>query len=142
MLPEHDVLVVDEAHELTDRVTSVATAELARAPGRRGCAGPGRLIGPELVLAFGASGRHASSSAIHETQPGRIDHLDDELAVHLTALRDAGGVARSSIDPKPPTRSRRRPCRDHRPLSEITETAAWVLESFTWRSGTAPTWYG
>ena len=29
ILPEHDVVVVDEAHELVDRVTSVATAEMA-----------------------------------------------------------------------------------------------------------------
>ena len=31
VLPEHSLLVVDEAHELTDRVTSVATAELTSA---------------------------------------------------------------------------------------------------------------
>ena len=41
VLPEHDLLVVDEAHELVDRVTGVATAELSatvarrRAPSRR-----------------------------------------------------------------------------------------------------------
>ncbi len=29
VLPEHDLLVVDEAHELVDRVTGVATAELS-----------------------------------------------------------------------------------------------------------------
>ena len=31
VLPEHDVVVIDEAHELVDRVTSVATAELSTA---------------------------------------------------------------------------------------------------------------
>lgn len=31
VLPEHALLVVDEAHELVDRVTSVATAELTSA---------------------------------------------------------------------------------------------------------------
>ena len=40
LLPEHDAVVVDEAHELVDRVTGVATDELTapmaeRAPGRR-----------------------------------------------------------------------------------------------------------
>src|SRR5699024_4350824 len=29
VLPEHEVLIVDEAHELTDRVTAQATAELS-----------------------------------------------------------------------------------------------------------------
>ena len=31
VLPEHELLVVDEAHELVDRVTGVATAELTSA---------------------------------------------------------------------------------------------------------------
>ena len=31
VLPEHDLLVVDEAHELVDRVTGVATGELTSA---------------------------------------------------------------------------------------------------------------
>lgn len=46
MLPEHDVLVIDEGHELVDRVTSTITDEVTpgmiraarqagRAPGRR-----------------------------------------------------------------------------------------------------------
>ena len=29
VLPEHDVVIIDEAHELVDRVTSVASAELS-----------------------------------------------------------------------------------------------------------------
>ena len=29
VLPEHDVVIIDEAHDLVDRVTSVATAELS-----------------------------------------------------------------------------------------------------------------
>ncbi len=35
VLPEHDVVVIDEAHELVDRVTSVAAAELSAAASRR-----------------------------------------------------------------------------------------------------------
>ena len=45
VLPEHDVVVVDEAHELVDRVTGVATDELTVGAGRPGGAAgaaPGR----------------------------------------------------------------------------------------------------
>lgn len=31
ILPDHDVVVIDEAHELVDRVTGVATADLTAA---------------------------------------------------------------------------------------------------------------
>lgn len=131
VLPEHDVLVVDEAHELTDRVTSVATAELAPGPLSVAVRRAGRLIGPELSQRLEASVA-TFASAIHDAQPGRIDHLDDELAVYLTALRDSAAAARSSIDPKPadPKAAAAR-AETIAALSEITDTAARVLESFT-----------
>ena len=44
VLPEHDAVVVDEAHELVDRVTGVATDELTVADGRAG-RGPGPAAG-------------------------------------------------------------------------------------------------
>ena len=49
VLPEHDCLVVDEAHELVDRVTSVATGELT--PAALGVAARriARLVEPELA---------------------------------------------------------------------------------------------
>ena len=48
VLPEHDLVIVDEAHDLVDRVTSVATAELTAGAGRLAAArraGPGRRPG-------------------------------------------------------------------------------------------------
>jgi ATP-dependent DNA helicase DinG len=36
LLPEHDVVVVDEAHELVDRATGAVTDELTAADGRAG----------------------------------------------------------------------------------------------------------
>src|SRR5262249_38383873 len=49
VLPEHALLVVDEAHELVDRVTSVATAELT--PAALGVVSRRitRLVDPELT---------------------------------------------------------------------------------------------
>src|SRR5690554_6377644 len=58
VLPEHDVLVVDEAHELADRVTAQATAELspsvleraARLARRHGGVPPDELLGAAAAL--------------------------------------------------------------------------------------------
>ena len=44
VLPEHDAVVVDEAHELVDRVTGVATDELTAAMVERAAASARRLV--------------------------------------------------------------------------------------------------
>lgn len=79
VLPEHSLLVVDEAHELTDRVTSVATAELTSAALSAATRRIARLVSPELTQRLDAAST-TFASAIHDGTPGRIDHLDDELA--------------------------------------------------------------
>ncbi|MCB1288595.1 MAG: ATP-dependent helicase, partial [Mycobacterium sp.] len=130
VLPEHDYLVVDEAHELTDRVTSVATGELTPGPLGVTVRRTARLIGPELTQRLEAAVA-TFVSAIHDAQPGRIDQLDDELATYLTALRDAAGAARSAIDPAPkdPAAAAAR-SESIAALTEVADTAARVLDSF------------
>ena len=100
VLPEHRLLVVDEAHELVDRVTSVATAELSNAVLSAANRRVGRLVEPELAQRLEAA-TATFSSAIHDATPGRIDRLDDEMTTYLTALRDAASRARSAIDTSP-----------------------------------------
>ncbi len=130
VLPEHDLLVVDEAHELVDRVTAVATGELT--PAILGVAQrrSSRLIGPELVTRLDAAAA-TFTSAIHDAEPGRIDHLDDELATYLTTLRDAAHAARSAINPTPgdPQAAAAR-AEAVAGLSDIADTAARIIESF------------
>ncbi|MGH9060243.1 MAG: ATP-dependent DNA helicase, partial [Acidimicrobiales bacterium] len=84
VLPEHDFLVVDEAHELTDRVTAVATGELTSAALGVATRRIGRLVGPELLGRVEAASA-TFGSVIHDRRPGRIDRLDDEMATHLSA---------------------------------------------------------
>ncbi|WP_297601940.1 ATP-dependent DNA helicase, partial [Mycobacterium sp.] len=55
VLPEHALLVVDEAHELVDRVTSVATAELTSAALGVASRRISRLVSPELVQRLDAT---------------------------------------------------------------------------------------
>ncbi|AQT79239.1 ATP-dependent helicase [Mycolicibacterium litorale] len=130
VLPEHRFLVVDEAHELVDRVTSVATGELTPAPLGVATRRVARLVRPELAQRMEAAAA-TFSSAIHDAQPGRFDHLDEELATYLTALRDAASAARGDIDPAPrdpkaaATRNEAIAA-----LTEIADTAARVLDSF------------
>jgi ATP-dependent DNA helicase DinG len=130
VLPEHELLIVDEAHELVDRVTGVATGELTAAMLGAATRRAARLVDPELTERLEAA-TAIFTSAIHDAPPGRMDHLDEELATYLTALRDAAHAARSSIDPTPrdPQAAAAR-TEAISALSEISDTAARVLTSF------------
>ena len=57
VLPEHDVVVVDEAHELVDRVTGVATGRAERGRGRGGRAQAGQADRPVDRRSAGRGGR-------------------------------------------------------------------------------------
>src|SRR6478735_7372626 len=130
VLPEHGHLVVDEAHELVDRVTSVATAELTSTALSVAMRRAGRLIGPELSQRLEAASA-TFGSAIHDATPGRIDYLDDEMATYLSALRDAAHDARAAVNPSPgdPQAAAAR-SEAIAALAEIADTAARILASF------------
>ena len=130
VLPEHELLVVDEAHELVDRVTGVATAELSATSLGIAHRRVGRLIDPELTQRLEAA-TATFSSAIHDATPGRIDVLDDEMTTYLTALRDAASRARSAIDtaPSDPKAASAR-AEAATALSDISDTATRILTSF------------
>lgn len=130
VLPEHHLLVIDEAHELVDRVTSAATAELTPAPLGVATRRISRLVSPELSERVEAAVA-TFSAAIHDTAPGRMDYLDDELRTYLTALRDAATAARSGIDPAPadPKAAAAR-TEAIAALTDISDAAARALDSF------------
>lgn len=129
VLPEHALLVVDEAHELVDRVTSVATAELTSAALGVASRRIGRLVSPELVQRLDATTANFAA-AIHDGTPGRIDRLDEDLATYLTALRDVATAARSAIDTTNDAKAAAARAEAVAALSEISETASRVLASF------------
>jgi ATP-dependent DNA helicase DinG len=129
VLPEHALLVVDEAHELVDRVTSVATAELTSAALGVVIRRIGRLVNPELVQRMEAATANLAA-AIHDGTPGRIDHLDDELATYLTALRDSASAARSAIDTTSDAKAAAARAEAIAALSEVSDTASRMLTSF------------
>ena len=130
VLPEHDLLVVDEAHELVDRVTSVATAELSATALGVAQRRAARLVETELAQRFEAASA-TFSSAIHDAEPGRMDRLDDEMATYLTVLRDAADKVRSAIDtaPSDPKAAAAR-SEAVTALTDISDTASRILVSF------------
>ena len=130
VLPEHELLVVDEAHELVDRVTGVATAELSATSLGIAHRRVGRLIDPEFAQRLEAA-TATFSSVIHDSTPGRIDVLDDEMTTYLTALRDAASRARSAIDTAPSDpRAASTRAEAVTALSDISDTATRILSAF------------
>ena len=130
VLPEHKLLVVDEAHELVDRVTAVATGELTATTLAVASRRTSQLVEPELIQRW----ERASAgfiTIIQNASAGRMDHLDEELATHLTALRDAATAARSTIDTSP-TDPKAAAARSEAvaSLAEIADTATRILASF------------
>ena len=130
VLPEHQLLIVDEAHDLVDRVTAVATGELTATTLGIASRRITRLVEPELMQRWERASA-TFTAAIHDASAGRIDHLDDELATDLTALRDAASAARSAIDTStsdPKAASAR--AEAVASLAEIADTASRILTSF------------
>jgi ATP-dependent DNA helicase DinG len=91
VLPDHDVVVVDEGHELAARVTSIATADLSpglvelAAKRSRSFAGSD---GSDDLAESGGILRHA----LAEVEPGRLDELPDGLAA---AVGSVGAAVRT-----------------------------------------------
>jgi ATP-dependent DNA helicase DinG len=130
VLPEHQLLVVDEAHDLVDRVTAVATGELTSNTLGVASRRITRLVEPELMQRWERASANFTA-AIQGATPGRIDHLDDELATHLTALRDVAGAARSAIDTSPAdAKAASARAEAVASLTEIADTASRILTSF------------
>ncbi len=96
MIPEYDVVVVDEAHELSARVTQAATDELAVSTIERAARRARNFVeGPEGE-ALGDAG-DAMRAAIDDTVPGRLDVLPESLADALQLLRSAAQAAFSAF---------------------------------------------
>ena len=130
VLPEHDLLVVDEAHELVDRVTGVATAELSATSLGIAQRRAARMVEPELAQRL--DGAVATfTSALFDARAGRIDVLDEEMASYLTVLRDAASRARSAIDtaPNDPKTAAAR-TEAVTSLADVSDTASRILGSF------------
>ena len=91
ILPEHRVVIIDEAHELVDRVTSVASGELSAYSIDFAVRRTGRLADDGEVARLSEAG-NALTPLLATMPAGRMDSLDVGLSATLAALRDAASA--------------------------------------------------
>jgi ATP-dependent DNA helicase DinG len=96
ILPEHRVVIVDEAHELVDRVTSVASGELSATAVELAVRRCGRLA-DEAELARLSEAGNALGPLLVIMPAGRMDTLDPGLAASLTVVRDAAMACAAQV---------------------------------------------
>ena len=90
VLPEHDVVIIDEAHDLVDRVTSVASDELSGSAAETAARRCGRMADEGATDRLREAAQ-AVTRVLAQAPAGRIDLLDDPLAAALGSVRDAAG---------------------------------------------------
>ena len=88
MIPEYDVVVIDEAHELSARVTQAATDELSVPEVERAARRSQRHVEGTEADDLADAGE-ALRAAFDETPPGRIDRPTTALSDALQLVRDA-----------------------------------------------------
>jgi ATP-dependent DNA helicase DinG len=100
MIPDYDVVVIDEAHEVVARVTQAATDELmasdvdrAARRSRRYVDSDDQDLSPADDLADAGD---ALGAAIAECRPGRFDEVPEMLADALVLVRDAARACLSA----------------------------------------------
>jgi ATP-dependent DNA helicase DinG len=96
VLPEHDVVIIDEAHDLVDRVTSVATAEISGPAVETAARRCGKQVANETADKLKQVGEDLAQ-LLAEGPAGRIDVLSDHLSIALGAVRDASGSCAAEI---------------------------------------------
>jgi len=96
MLPEHDVLVVDEAHELVDRVTATITDEVTPAMARTAAKRAGRQADSSETIDDAGT---FLESVLDEIPEGRLTGVPDNLALALARLRDTTRQVQSELKP-------------------------------------------
>lgn len=135
ILPEHDVVIIDEAHELDGRITSVSTAEIT---------GRALKMAANRAKALGANGKdqrlteqaNELSQLLGEFTPGRWTDLPEEAKQQLMSLADTLADCRETIARAPegeqaqdPEKSaERQNLANH--LGSLVEAIARILDVF------------
>src|SRR3712207_2734448 len=88
MIPEYDVVVIDEAHELAARVTQAATDELTPVLVERAAKRAARHVGGTEADDL-ADASDALGDALADCDPGRLDTVPTALADALSLVRDS-----------------------------------------------------
>ena len=100
VLPEHDVVVIDEAHDLVDRVTIVASDELSAPAVEAAARRCGRMVGENLTERLREAGE-AAGRALAEIAGRPAGYPRRGPGCSLASVRDAAAAARPSCGPSP-----------------------------------------
>ena len=135
ILPEHDVVIIDEAHELDGRITSVSTAEIT---------GRALKMAANRAKSLGTNGKdqrlseqaNELSQLLGEFTPGRWTDLPEEAKQQLMSLADTLSDCRETIARAPegeqaqdPEKSaERQNLANH--LGSLVEAIARILDVF------------
>lgn len=101
VLPEHDAVVIDEAHELSDRVTGVSTAELTGAAVIQAARRAAKVVDQQTADRMVAAGE-GLATLLEICPDGRWDILPEGADLALAAVRHTAENCRSAVPgPKP-----------------------------------------
>ncbi|CAB4720150.1 MAG: ATP-dependent DNA helicase [Actinobacteria bacterium] len=95
MIPDYDAVVIDEAHELTARVTQAATDELSVSDVERAARRSQRHVDGSEADDL-ADSADALRAAMAETGAGHLTRMPDELGDALQLVRDAARACLSA----------------------------------------------
>ncbi|WP_392750960.1 ATP-dependent DNA helicase [Streptomyces sp. LN590] len=96
VLPQHEVLIVDEAHELVSRVTGVATGELTPGQVNRAVRRAAKLVNEKAADAL-QTASEGFERVMELALPGRLEEVPEDLGYALMALRDAARTVISTL---------------------------------------------
>ncbi|NJQ01946.1 ATP-dependent DNA helicase [Streptomyces zingiberis] len=96
VLPGHELLIVDEAHELVSRVTGAATGELTPGGVNRAVRRAAKLVNEKAADAL-QTAAESFERLMELALPGRLEELPEDLEYALTALRDAARTVISAL---------------------------------------------
>ncbi|MGV1003725.1 MAG: ATP-dependent DNA helicase [Candidatus Nanopelagicales bacterium] len=99
VIPAHGAVIVDEAHELVDRVTAALTRELSESTVVKAATAI-RRFAPDGAVEDLIDAAGYLSDVLAGEVPSRLRELPGELIVALTALRDNGHQLLSSTRPE------------------------------------------
>ncbi|WP_406480396.1 ATP-dependent DNA helicase [Streptomyces platensis] len=96
VLPQHEVLIIDEAHELVSRVTGVATGELTPGQVNRAVRRAAKLVNEKAADQL-QTASETFERLMELALPGRLEEIPEDLGYCLMALRDAARTVISAL---------------------------------------------
>ena len=124
MLPEHDLLIVDEGHELVDRITSTITDELTSPMIATAAKRAGRLAQTDQV----SEASEFFAAIVDELPEGRLNGIPDSLSLALARVRDSARGVQTELKPASPEDNNGARQVARAAIDEIFENAERILE--------------